>query len=368
MTIGVLREGKGENRVVLLPEHVSSLVKKSIQVIVEKDAGKASYTSDLDYKDAGAEVGNRDAVIKKADVIFSIQAPEEKLPEGKLLVSIMGPLNDKAAVERLAKSGVTSYSLDMIPRSSRAQSVDVLSSQATVAGYKAILLAASTLPNFFPMFMSASGTIKPSRVLILGAGVAGLQALATARKLGAVVEVFDVRSAVKEEVKSLGGKFVEVEGAKDDASAGGYAVEQTEEYKKKQAELIQERAILSNVIITTAQIPGRKAPILIQKSTVEAMKPGSVIIDLASSTGGNCEVTKDNETVIFNDVTIIGNSNLASTTPADASKMLGRNFLNFIDLMIDQEGKLNPDVEDEIVQHTCITRNGEIINERVKGS
>ncbi len=367
MTIGVLREGEGENRVVLLPEHVTSLVKKSINVLVEQDAGKSSYASDQEYKDAGATVESRTEVLKGAEVIFSINAPVDKIPKGKVLVAVLGPLTNKTAVEALAKSGITSYSLDMIPRSTRAQAVDVLSSMATVAGYKAVLMAAVSLPKFFPMFMSASGTIRPSRVLILGAGVAGLQALATARKLGAVVEVFDVRTAVKEEVVSLGGKFVEVEGSTDDAAAGGYAVEQSEEYKQKQGELIHERASQSNVIITTAQIPGRTAPLLIKKETVEAMKPGSVIIDLASSTGGTCEMTKDNESVSYNDVTIIGNSNLASTTPSDASKMLGKNFLNFFDLMIDEEGNLNLDVDDEIVQHTCITRNGEIVNERVKG-
>jgi NAD(P) transhydrogenase subunit alpha len=366
MIIGVLREGKNENRVVLLPEHVSSLVKKSIDVWVEKDAGKTAYASNEEYTSAGASVKSRADVLKGSDVLFSINAPEDTIPKGKVLVSILNPLSNTASVDKLAKAGIHSFSLDMIPRSTRAQSVDVLSSMATVAGYKAVLVAAASLPNFFPMFMSASGTIKPSKVLILGAGVAGLQALATARKLGAVVEVFDVRSAVKEEVLSLGGKFVEVEGAKDDASAGGYAVEQSEEYKKKQGELIQERAKQSNVIITTAQIPGKKAPLLIQKETVEAMKPGSVIIDLAAATGGNCELTRNNETIVHHEVTIIGNSNFASTTPSDASKMLGKNFLNFLDLMVDEEGKLNLDVEDEIVQHTCITKNGEVVNERVK--
>lgn len=369
MTIGVLRECDAENRVVLLPEHVPSLVKKNLSVLVEKDAGKASYAGNREYTEAGATVQTRADILKEADILLSINPPEEdKIPTGKVLVSILGPLTNKEMVQKLAKSGVTSFSLDMIPRSSRAQSVDVLSSMATVAGYKAVLLAAGTLPNFFPMFMSASGTIRPSRVLILGAGVAGLQALATARKLGAVVEVFDVRSAVKEEIMSLGGKFVEVEGAKDEAGAGGYAVEQTEEYKRLQGELIQERATQSNVIITTAQIPGRKAPVLIRKETVEAMKPGSVVIDLAASTGGNCELTKNNETLVHNNVTIIGNSNLASTIPSDASKMLGKNFLNFLDLMVDGDGILNLDVEDDIVQNTCITRNGEIVNERVKGA
>lgn len=367
MTIGVLREGEGENRVVLLPEHVSSLAKKSISVMMEKGAGMRSFASDQAYKEAGASIGTRAEVIKNSEVIFSIQGPSDKIPEGKVLISVFSPLTNKSMVDHLKKSGVTSYSLDMIPRSTRAQAVDVLSSMATVAGYKAVLLAAATLPNFFPMFMSASGTIRPSRVLILGAGVAGLQALATARKLGAVVEVFDVRTAVKEEVQSLGGKFVEVEGATDDAAAGGYAVEQSEEYKKKQGELIQERASVANVIITTAQIPGRKAPLLIKKETVEAMKPGSVIIDLAASTGGNCELTKNNETIVEHEVTLIGNSNLASTMPSDASKMLGNNYLNFLGLMIGEEGDLNLDVEDEIVQLTCITRNGEVVNERVKG-
>jgi len=368
MTIGVLKEGDGENRVVLLPEHVASLVKKEFSVKVEKGAGLGTFTPDGSYTEAGATVTDRAGILKDADMLFSIHAPADKISKDKILISILGPLSNKQAVEKLVKEGVRSYSLDMIPRSTRAQAVDVLSSMATVAGYKSVLVAAGALPGFFPMFMSASGTIKPSRVLILGAGVAGLQALATAKKLGAVVEVFDVRAAVKEEVLSLGGKFVEVEGAKDEASAGGYAVEQSEEYKQKQAELIQEHARQSDVVITTAQIPGRKAPVLITKDTVENMKPGSVIIDLAASTGGNCELTKDDQTVVVNDVSIIGNSNFASTVPFDASKMLGNNFLNFLNLMIGEDGKINPDVEDEIVTNTCITLDGAIVNERVKGA
>lgn len=366
MTIGVLKEGDHENRVVLLPEHVATLVKKDFSVLVEKGAGLASFAMDESYTEAGARVSSRAEVLKNADMLFSINAPDDKLSKGKTLISILGPLSNKTVVDKLAKEGVRSYSLDMIPRSTRAQAVDVLSSMATVAGYKSVLVAASAVPKFFPMFMSASGTIKPSRVLILGAGVAGLQALATARKLGAIVEVFDVRAAVKEEVLSLGGKFVEVEGAKDEASAGGYAVEQTDEYKRKQAELIQQHAKQANVVISTAQIPGKKAPVLIQKETVSAMQPGSVIVDLAASTGGNCELTRNNETVIHEGVTIIGNSNFASTTPSDASKMLGNNYLNFLNLMIDDDGKVNLDVDDEIVQHTCITRDGAIVNERLK--
>jgi len=366
MTIGVLKEGNGENRVVLLPEHVASLIKKEFSVQVEKGAGDAAFSSDKSYTEAGATIQSRAEILKNADIIFSIHPLKEAISKGKILISILSPLINKPLIDKLAKDGVTAYSLDMIPRTTRAQSVDVLSSMATVAGYKSVLLAAGALPKFFPMFMSASGTIKPSRVLILGAGVAGLQALATARKLGAVVEVFDVRAAVKEEVMSLGGKFVEVEGAKDEASAGGYAVEQSEEYKKKQAELIQQHAIKADVVITTAQIPGKEAPKLITKETVASMKHGSVIVDLAASTGGNCELTKNNETVVSGGVTIIGNSNLASTTPSDASKMLGNNFLNFLNLMIDEDGKVNPDVDDEIVQETCITRDGAIVNERLK--
>lgn len=368
MTIGVLKEGNGENRVVLLPEHLSSLGKENLSVMIEKDAGKAAFASDQDYLDAGASLHSRKEILEKADLILTIQVnAEDTYPKGKVLVSILSPMTSLPLVESLAGSGVTSYSLDMIPRTTRAQAVDVLSSMATVAGYKAVLVAAGALPHFFPMFMSASGTIRPSRVLILGAGVAGLQALATARKLGAVVEVFDVRSAVKEEVMSLGGKFIEVEGARDDAAAGGYAVEQTEDYLRRQAELVHQHALQANVIITTAQIPGKKAPLLIRRETVDNMKPGSVIIDLAASTGGNCELTRDNEKIMHNEVTIIGNSNLASTIPYDASKMLGKNFINFLELMVDQKGNLNLDVDDEIVRATCITRGGEIINERVKG-
>jgi H+-translocating NAD(P) transhydrogenase subunit alpha len=366
MTIGVLKEGDGENRVVFLPEHVATLVKKEFTVMVEKGAGRTAFAPDESYTKAGASIRSRTEILKDADMLFSIHAPLESISKGKVLISVLGPLSNKPLVDKLAKEGVRAYSLDMIPRSTRAQAVDVLSSMATVAGYKAVLVAAGALPRFFPMFMSASGTIKPSRVLILGAGVAGLQALATARKLGAVVYVFDVRAAVKEEVMSLGGKFVEVEGSKDEASAGGYAVEQSEDYKQKQAELIQQHAIQSDVVITTAQIPGRQAPVLITKETVADMRAGSVIIDLAASTGGNCELTKNDETVVSGGVSIIGNSNFASTTPSDASKMLGNNYINFLNLMIGEDGKVNLDVEDEIVQNTCITRDGAIVNERLK--
>ena len=228
--------------------------------------------------------------------------------------------------------------------------------------------AANSLPKFFPMFMTAAGTITPAKVLILGAGVAGLQAVATSRKLGAVVEVFDVRSAVKEEVVGLGAKFVEVEGATDDKSAGGYAVEQSEEFKKKQAQAIHDHAVKSDAVICTAQIPGRRAPLLLRKETVEAMRPGSVIIDLAASTGGNCELTKDNDTVIHHDILIIGNSALPVDMPSDASKMFGKNVINFLKLIVTPKGEMNLNWEDDLVKGTCVTHGGQIVHEKIKAS
>ena len=256
--------------------------------------------------------------------------------------------------------------MDMLPRTTRAQSMDILSSQANIAGYKAVLLAAMQLPKYFPMFMTAAGSIAPAKVMILGAGVAGLQAIATAKRLGAVVEVFDTRPAVKEEVMSLGAKFIEVEGALDASKAGGYAVDQTEEYKQKQQQRIAEVASKADVIITTAQIPGKKAPILLPDSILDSMKSGSFIIDLASATGGNTTQTKDSETVVYKNVTIIGNSNLQGTMPSDASKLYGKNILNFLQLIFGPEGQINLNFEDDLVKGTCITYNGEVCNERVK--
>ncbi|MDX9697080.1 MAG: Re/Si-specific NAD(P)(+) transhydrogenase subunit alpha [Bacteroidales bacterium] len=371
MKIGILKEPGIENRVALLPDNVKTLIDLKTKVAVEKGAGERSFSSDQSYLDKGAEIVDRDSILNNSDLIISIHPlgnEYSKLKEGQSVLTAFSPLFNMNLVKLFLEKNITSFSMDMVPRTTRAQSMDILSSMATVAGYKAVLEAANHLPSFFPMFMTAAGTIRPSKVLILGAGVAGLQAIATARKLGAQVEAFDVRSAVKEEVQSLGAKFIEVEGARDDKNAGGYAVEQTDEYKQKQQQLIQDHAKKANVVITTAQIPGRKAPILITKDTVENMLPGSVIIDLASSTGGNCELTKDNETVVVNNVKIIGNSNFASTIPADASKMYGNNIINFMKLIIDESGNLKLDFNDEIVRGTCITHNKEIINERVKSN
>ncbi|MCX6266378.1 MAG: Re/Si-specific NAD(P)(+) transhydrogenase subunit alpha [Bacteroidetes bacterium] len=372
MTIGILKEEGAENRVSLLPESVATLTKMMVTVFVEKEAGLRAFASDADYETAGAKILAKDEVIAQSDLLIKINPPSEaellQMKERVVFLAVLNPFFNGPLVRRLAEKNITSFSLDVIPRTSRAQSMDILSSMATVAGYKAVLAAASSLPKFFPMFMTAAGTITPAKVLILGAGVAGLQALATSRKLGAVVEVFDVRAAVKEEVVGLGGKFVEVEGAVDDKSAGGYAVEQTEDYKKKQAAAVHEHAIKSDVVICTAQIPGKKAPLLLTKATVELMKPGAVIIDLAASTGGNCEVTKNDATVIYQGVKVIGNSSFPVEMPTDASKMFGKNVINFLKLMISAKGEFNLKWEDDIVKGTCVTHNKEIVHERVKAS
>lgn len=369
MKIGILKESGKENRVAMLPETVQKLSNKNVEILVQKGAGENAFASDESYEKVGAVSCSLDEIIAKSDVILSVNKPDEslltKLTDKQVIISFFSPLSDLEVVSTLKESKLTSFSMDLVPRITRAQSMDVLSSMATVAGYKAVLDAAGRLPSFFPMFMTAAGTIRPAKVLILGAGVAGLQAIAIARKLGAQVEVFDVRSAVKEQVLSLGGKFVEVEGATEDLAAGGYAVEQTEEYKKKQQDAIDKHAQKSNVVITTAQIPGKKAPLLISKEVVEKMHSGSVLIDLAASSGGNCELTKSGEIIEHNGVTIVGKTDYLSEMSIDASKMYGQNLFNFLSLLIDEKGELKLDFEDEIVKGTCLTHQGEIINERV---
>lgn len=370
MILGLLKDLGDETRVALLPDNVKNLIGSKVDVMVEEGAGLSAFTADEDYSQAGAKISSRQAIFKKADVLLQIQPPQDSevkaIRPGQVWISAINPLWETGLVKKLQEAGVTSFSLDSIPRTTRAQAMDILSSMATVSGYKAVLEAALLLPTFFPMFMTAAGTIRPANVLILGAGVAGLQAIATARKLGAQVEAFDVRSAVREEVKSLGARFVEVEGAREDKAAGGYAVEQTEEFKQKQQQAINERAAKSNVVICTAQIPGRKAPLLLPTEAVEQMKPGSVVIDLAASTGGNCELTRNNETVVHNGVKIIGQSNYPTMMPLDASRMFGKNVMNFLALIIGKEGELNLNFDDDIVKGTCITHKGELFNERVK--
>ncbi len=367
MTIGVLQEPSPETRVSLLPEHIATLKKWNCQVLVQSGAGAAVPAADELYRDAGATIATRNEVITGSDILLSINEPDPALQaSGKVMLGVYQPLFRYQQVQEWAGAGLTVFSMDMLPRTTRAQSMDVLSSQANIAGYKAVLLAANLYPRYFPMFMTAAGSIPPAKVLILGAGVAGLQAIATARRLGAVVEVFDTRPAVKEEVMSLGAKFVEVEGAADASKAGGYAVEQSEDFQRRQRDKIAESAAKADIVITTAQIPGKKAPVLITADMIARMKKGSVIIDLAAATGGNTDYTQNNRTVTEQGITIVGNSFLAATLPSDASKLYGKNILNFLQLIIGKEGQLQLNFEDDLVKGACIAHNGKVVNDRVQ--
>jgi NAD(P) transhydrogenase subunit alpha len=369
MIIGILKETGNENRVAILPGETTALKKLGLEVMVEEGAGEKAFASDSDYFSAGGVTAGRSEIISRSDLLLTVNPPLKddvsSFRDGQILFTVLDPVENREWLDRARMRGLTVLALDLVPRITRAQSMDILSSMATVSGYKAVIEAASRLPRFFPMFMSAAGTIKPARMLILGAGVAGLQAIAVARKLGAVVEVFDVRSAVKDEVKSLGGKFVEVEGAVEDAAAGGYAVEQTEDFKRRQQELIQQRAAAADVIIATAQIPGKRAPVLILKETVSKMKPGSVIVDLAASSGGNCELTQNGKSVVVAGVTIIGKSDYPSEMPADASKMFGNNIINLLKIMVSKEGKVVTDMSDEIIKGTTAVHGKEYVSPRV---
>lgn len=368
MIIGLLKEPANETRVSLLADGVATLTKKGLTVHVESDAGLQSFQTNQDYEKAGGVIKTRAEIMSSCNIVLGIHPPtvsELQPSEQRIFIGVYQPLFNFQMMKDWASRNITSFSLDMLPRTTRAQSMDVLSSQANIAGYKAVIHAANIYPRYFPMLMTAAGSIAPAKILILGAGVAGLQAIATARRLGAVVEVFDTRPAVKEEVMSLGAKFVEVEGAADASKAGGYAVEQTEEYKQKQQQLISDSLAKADIVITTAQIPGKKAPILITEQMLNVMKRGSVIIDIAAATGGNTPFTKNNETIDHNGVRIVGNSNFAATMPSDASKLYGKNVLNFLQLIITKEGAINLNWEDDLVKGSCITHGGVIVNERV---
>lgn len=368
MTIGVLREPYPETRVSIMPEHLSTLKKWNVAVMVEQNAGSASFASDENYLEQGASVEGRNWILEAADVVLAINAisPADTNQLGAgILLGFYQPLYNQPFVEDCVAKKLTVFSIDMIPRTTRAQGMDVLSSQANISGYKAVLEAANLFPRYFPMLMTAAGTIPPAKMLVLGAGIAGLQAIATGRRLGAVVEVFDTRPAVKEEVMSLGAKFIEVEGAADASKAGGYAVVQSGEFMQKQQAKIAERVAKADIIICTAQVPGRKAPVLVTTGMVAAMKSGSVIIDLAAATGGNTELTVNGQMIIYQGVRIVGNSNLPSGMPADASKLYGRNILNFLQLLVGKEGALTLDFDDELVKGTCIVHKGDIIHQRV---
>jgi len=350
MIVGVLKEVAPETRVSLIADGAAQLIKKNIQVWIESGAGLDAFCSDDDYRAVGAEVKTAAEIAAQADVVLSIHAPSVSIRKGVVLIGMYQARFETERIKNWDSQGAIVFSMELLPRTTRAQSMDILSSQANIAGYKAVLTAANAYGRYFPMFMTAAGSIAPAKVLILGAGVAGLQAIATAKRLGSVVEVFDTRPAVKEEVQSLGAKFIEVSGAADASAAGGYAVEQSEEYKRNQQAKIAESIAKADIVITTAQIPGRKAPILVTDEMLKTMRRGSVIVDLAASTGGNTPVTKDRETVQYNGVTVIGDSNLPATMPSDASKLYGNNILNFLQLIITKEGTLNLEVDDDLVK------------------
>ncbi len=373
VTIGVPKEiVENERRVALIPDAVKKYVGAGHTVLVQSGAGlEAAYTDDA-YAAAGAKiVPDAASVFGQADLILKIQKPEDSeialLRKGSTLLAMLQPLVNHELVRKLAAQGVTAVSLDAIPRTTRAQSMDVLSSMSTLGGYKAVLLAADNMPKIFPMLMTAAGTIAPAKVLIIGAGVAGLQAIATARRLGAVVEAYDTRPVVKEQVESLGAKFVEVDMTGIEAQtqdSGGYAREASPELLRRQQETMANRAARSDVVITTALVPGRPAPKLIMADTVARMQPGSVIVDMAAETGGNCELTVPGEIVTTpNGVTIIGLTNLPSTLPFHASQMYSKNMQNLLAIMLTKEGALNMNFEDDIIKGTTITMNGEVVHE-----
>ena len=367
MNIGIPKETvDGETRVSIIPDTVKRFRKKDLDVVVEKGAGAAAHYPDSDYEKAGAGVSDS---AYEAELFVRINPPNDaeigRLPEGSTLVSFLYPLANGDLVRQLAARKVSAIAVDMIPRTSLAQSMDALSSQANLAGYKAVIHAADLLPKFFPMLMTAAGTVRPAKVLVLGAGVAGLQAIATARRLGAVVEAFDVRKVVKDQVESLGARFVMVDEGEDAAGEGGYAKESSQEYQQKQKELLRKHVAKSDVCITTALIPGRKAPILITEEMVKAMPEGGVIVDLAAANGGNCEGTEPGKEIVKHGVTLVGNTNLPGTVAVHASQLYSKNMEKLLFHMMG-DGALRWDMEDEITKGCVIIRDGEVIHPKVK--
>ena len=360
-----------ENRVAATPGSVKEIVKSGLKVNVESGAGIKSFISDDDYVNAGANlVDSSNELLKNADVILKVLSPSQNeidiLKENSIIISLCQTTRELEMVRQVTKKSITAFSMHLIPRTTLAQKMDALSSQANIAGYKAVLIAASRLGVYMPLLMTAAGTIRPSKVLILGAGVAGLQAIATAKRLGAQVEAFDVRPVVKEQVESLGAKFIEVESHENDGVGdGGYAKETSEDYKKKQQELIHLHISKSDVVITTALIPGKPAPLLIPTTMVESMKPGSVIMDLAAENGGNCELTQKDKVIEHNQITIDGTSNLPGSMPVHASELYSKNVAAFLTYMI-KDGQLNLDLEDEIISGAMYSHKGQITHEPTK--
>jgi NAD(P) transhydrogenase subunit alpha len=378
MIVGVPKENyPGERRVALVPSVIANLKKAGIEVLIETAAGLAAGYPDADYVEKGAKLAaNREEVFRTADVIvqFLSHGANDKtgsadlplLRKGQVLIGFLRPLGTVKTIQEIADRGVTAFSVELVPRITRAQSMDALSSMATICGYKAVVLAADTLPRMFPMLTTAAGTIAPARVLIIGAGVAGLQAIATARRLGGVASAYDMRPASKEQVQSLGGRFVELPiEAKNAQDAGGYGTAQDESFYQKQRELLGQTVAESEVVITAAVIPGKKSPVLVTADMVQRMAPGSVIVDLAAERGGNCELTKPDEVIVAHGVTIIGEYNLAASVPYHASQMYARNVSSFLQLLA-KDGTLQLNLKDEIIRETLLTHKGEIVNTRVR--
>lgn len=378
MIIGVPKElCPGETRVALVPANVAALVKQGRQVLIEAGAGDAAGYPDAFYIEAGAKLVSRAEVFAEAEIIAQVQTAGQNrvngdpdvanLKAGQLLIGMMDPLGNPAFAQQVAKTGASAMAMELIPRISRAQSMDVLSSMAMIAGYKAVLIAAGTSPRMFPMNMTAAGTLQPARVFVMGAGVAGLQACATARRLGAVVEAYDVRAAAREQILSVGAKPIELKIATESAEGkGGYAAEQSEEFIRKQREAMADVLAQQDVVITTAAIPGAKSPVLVTAEMVKRMKPGSVIVDLAAERGGNCELTKLGEVIVDNGVTILGPDNVPATVAFHASQMYGKNVENTLMHLIDKEGKLTYDMEDEIIVGTLVAHQGDVPHARMR--
>ncbi|MGA9857520.1 MAG: Re/Si-specific NAD(P)(+) transhydrogenase subunit alpha [Solirubrobacteraceae bacterium] len=379
MRIGVPKETtEGERRVALVPEVVAKLSRSvgedgtPLQVLVQRGAGAGALIPDEAYADAGAELVDDAATVFGADIVVKVAAPnaEEtvRLGSGSVVIGFLGPLTNGDGVRAIAATGATSFAMEAVPRISRAQSMDALSSQANIAGYRSALIGAQELGRFYPMLMTAAGTIRPATVLVLGAGVAGLQAIATARRLGAVVQGFDVRSAVKEQVESLGAHFLEFDLGEDLEGAGGYAKELTAEQQARQQELMAEAIGKVDVVITTAAVPGRRAPILVTEEAVKKMKPGSVIVDLAGETGGNCELSEPGQSILRHDVKILAPLNVPSTMAEHASQLYARNIQALLGLMISDTGELSLDFDDEVIAGACITRDGEIVHDGARAA
>lgn len=371
MNIGVLRETQAEEaRVALVPESVRKLAALKVAITVESGAGLQAGAADADYEAAGASVSqDRAAILSSADVLAVVNRPSSEeinnLKQGAVVLGFLRPLDEPTALGAIVTQKLTAFAMELIPRITRAQAMDALSSMATVVGYKAVIMAAERIPRMFPMLMTAAGTVPPARVLVLGAGVAGLQAIATARRLGAVVEAYDVRKAAGEQVRSLGAQFLEVDlGGIQTEDAGGYAVELTEEAMARGRDLIAKHAKTADVIITTAQVPGRRAPLLVTEEAVQGMKRGAVIVDLAGATGGNCAASRPGETIEREGVRVMSPLNLAASVPVHASQLYSRNVTAFLTLLI-KDGELNIDMTDDVVGPSCVTHKGEYVHPRV---